>query len=219
MAVLKVYSDLLNEVYEQTSSASGDYSAFGGTIDTLILFAENRIFREVRCREMEQTLTSTVTISAGVVPLPADYVELKYARLSNESPSIPLTKRSASWIYQRYPYRSSSSQPRFIARENGKFIFGPYPDSATTYTLAGVYWGRPESVIGKTATASMNPVFATHPDLYVAAAVVEARTHLKRSDEPQLIQRWEDRYQRIKRALWLETNDELFEGSEIIGDE
>lgn len=217
MAVLKIYSDLLNEMYEATATSSGDYSAHGGTIDTVVVFAEDRIFREIRCREMEQTLTTTITIASGVLPLPADYVELIRARLSNESPAVTLKKRSADWIYERYPYRAASSQPRFIAREGGSFIFGPYPDSATTYTLAGLYYGRPESVIGKTTTASMNSVFANHPDLYLAAAIVEARNFVKLDDT--LTQRWEQKYQMIKSALMTEVNAELYEGSEILGDE
>jgi hypothetical protein len=99
--------------------------------------AENRIFREIRCREMEQTLTSTVTISSGVVPLPAGYIDLKYAYLSNEQPRRFLKKRTASWIYERYPYRAASGRPLAIAREGTNFIFGPYADASSTYTIGG----------------------------------------------------------------------------------
>lgn len=214
---LKLYTDLLNALYEFTASQAGDFNAWGGTIDTVVTFAENRIFRELRCREMEQTLTSTVTIASGVLALPADYVELKHARLTNETPHVPLKKRTASWIYERYPYRAASGLPRFIAREGTSFIFGPYPDSGSTYTLGGVYWGRPASVIGQTTTASMNAVFLAHPDLYVAATVVAGRRLLKKNDEA--LAQWEEQYQTIKNDLMREVNAEIYEGSEILGDE
>jgi hypothetical protein len=215
---LKIYSDLLNTLKQYTESTATDYSEFGGTIDTIITMAENRIFREIRCREMEQTLTSTVTISSGVVPLPAGYIDLKYAYLSNEQPRRFLKKRTASWIYERYPYRAASGRPLAIAREGTNFIFGPYADASSTYTIGGYYWGRPDSIIGVTTTASANAVFLAHPDLYVAAAVSEGRPYLKGIDA-EGVAIWESKYQNIKRALLAEVQTEDIEGSEIIGDE
>lgn len=216
---LKIYADLLNEIKQYCSvSEAGSFNAFGGTIDTVVTMAENRIFRELRCREMEQTLTTSNTISGGIVTLPADYVELKYAYLNNEQPYKYLTKRTASWIYEKYPYRAASSQPRFIAREGTGFIFGPYPDTSKTYTVKGYYWGRPVTMIGVTTTASANAVFAAHPDLYLAAAVVETRPYLKGIDAEDAAL-WESRYENIKRAIHAEARAEDFEGSEIIGDE
>lgn len=215
---LKIYSDLINAIYQYTSSAAGDFNAFGGTIDTIVTMAENRMFREIRCREMEQTLTSTVTISGGVVPLPGDYVDLKYAYITSEQPYRYLTKRNSGWIRERFPYRAASSKPQAIAREGTNFIFGPYPDTGQTYTIGGYYWGRPVTMIGVTATASANAVFAAHPDLYVAAAIVETRPYLKGIDAEGMAI-WEQKYQTIKRALLDEVRAEMYEGSEIVGDE
>lgn len=215
---LKIYADLLNEIKQYTNSAAGDFNAFGGTIDTIVTMAENRIFREIRCREMEQTLTSTITIASGVLALPSDYIDLKYAYLSNEHPYRYLKKRSASWIRERYPYRAASSKPLAIAREGSSFIFGPYPDAGSTYTVGGYYWGRPTSIIGVTATASSNAVFLAHPDLYIAAGVRATRPYLKGIDAEGAAL-WENEYQTIKRALLAEVQTEDFEGSEIIGDE
>lgn len=212
MALLKLYSDLKNELYQFSNSSAGDFASLGGTIDSVILMAENRIFREVRCREMEQTITTSNTISGGVMTLPADYIDLKYAYLKNENPNRFLLKRTASWIRERYPFRSASSKPVAIAREGSNFIFGPYPDTGQTYTVGGYYWGRPATIIGTTATASMNLVFATHPDLYLSAAIAETAPFLGMDARIAI---WEGKYQSIKQALWDEVNTEGHEGSEL----
>lgn len=216
---LKIYADLLNEIKQYVSSGqASDFNAFGGTIDTVVTMAENRIFRELRCREMEQTLTSTTTIVGGVLALQPDYIELKYARLTNQQPHRPLLKRTASWLYEKFPFRAASGEPRVIAREGANFIFGPFPDAATTYTVGGYYWGRPATIIGVTATASANAVFAAHPDLYLAAAVRATRPYLKGIDAEGAAL-WENEYQSILAAIMNEARAEDFEGSEIIGDE
>lgn len=213
---LKIYADLKNALYQFTNSAAGDFNSLGGTIDDVILMAETRIFREVRCREMEQTITTSNTISGGVVSLPSDYVDLKFAYLKDSLPYRYLQKRTASWIRERFPYRAASSKPIAIAREGTSFIFGPYPDTGTTYTIGGVYWGRPATIIGTTTTASCNAVYATHPDLYLAAAIAETEPFI---GADQRIAIWEGKYQNIKRALLTEVQTEDFEGSEIVGDE
>jgi len=215
---LKVYADLLNSIYQYCSVGANDFNSFGGTVDTVVTMAENRIFREIRCREMEQTITDTITIASGTLDVAADYIDLKYAYLSNEQPYRYLKRRTASWIREKYPYRAASSRPIAIAREGGKFIFGPFPDTGQTYTLGGYYWGRPSSMIGATTTASSNAVFIAHPDLYLAASIVETRPYLKGIDAEGM-QIWEAKYQQIKRALLDEVRAEDFEGSEIIGDE
>jgi hypothetical protein len=166
---------------------------------------------------MEQTLTSTITIASGVLSLPADFVDLKYMYLSNEQPYRYLKRRTAAWIREQYPYRAASSKPLAVGREGNNWIFGPYPDSGVTYTVGGYYWGRPASIIGSATTASSNAVFLAHPDLYVAACVLETRPYLK--IDAEAVQLWESRYQSIKRALLEEVRSEDYEGSEVIGDE
>lgn len=213
---LKTLADLKNELYQFSNSASGDYNSLGGTIDSIIVFAENRIFREVRCREMEQTLTSTVTIASGVLTLPNDFVDLKYMYLKDSQPYRFLENRTAGWVRKRYPNRAASGKPLFVAREGGSFIFGPYPDTGTTYTVGGYYWGRPTTLIGTTTTASCNLVYQTHPDLYLAACVAETPRFFAFNDQ---IAAWESKYQQIRNNLLEEVKTEFYEGSEILGDE
>ena len=134
------------------------------TIDDLITVAEARIFREARTRDTEATLSGTIT--SGVVAVPADYIELKFAYL-NTSPSQILERRNAEWIYSQYPTRSSSGKPKYISRQSGNFIFGPYPDSG--YTLAGVYYKK-LAALSTTAHA----LFTNNPDLYLFGCLAES---------------------------------------------
>lgn len=134
------------------------------TIPDFIMLGEKRICRDVRCRVMETALSGT--IASGVVAVPADYLELKFARIAS-SPVSNLTGASASQIYNQYPLRSSDKKPVLIGREGTNFIFGPYPDS--NYPISGIYYAKPTSI-----AASVNALFTASPDLYLFATLCEA---------------------------------------------
>jgi hypothetical protein len=201
---IQTYSELKTAIFAWVDSSSGDFS--GTTIDDLILMAHQRIGREVRCREMEADISATV--SAGVVPLPADFVDLKYAYLNNEQPTKFLQKRTARFIYERYPHRDAAGRPGYVAREGSNFIFGPYPDTGTTYNMKGVYWRR----MTLTTTLTFNEVVRVHPDLYLAASVAEAIPFVGQDARLQV---WEAKYQQIRNDLLNEVNTEGYEGSEV----
>lgn len=138
-------------------------------LEDIILMGEKWIFRHARTRDMEEPLS--VTISSGVAALPADFVALKHAYIDG-TPIEPLQAKASSWIYTRYPTRSSESKPKYIAVEGSNFIFGPYPDSA--YTVKGEYYKRLTSVI-----SSANALFTANPDLYLFAALSELEAFKK----------------------------------------
>lgn len=180
---LSTYSDL------KTAVATWLHRADMTTIvPDLILLGERRIFREVRCNEMETALSSA--IASGVIVVPSGYLELKFAYIDG-SPTRKLQRASASQIYEQYPVRASGGKPRLIAREGTNFIFGPYPDS--TYTVKGVYYAEPASI-----QSSANSVFLAHPDLYLMAALCEASPYLK---DDQRVPLWEQKYAQIKTQI------------------
>lgn len=153
-------------------------------IPDLILLGEKRLLREVRCREMEATLSSA--ISSGTLAVPADYLELKYARIMSSTPN-QLQRTSATSLYQQYPLRSSSGIPKLIARDGDYFVFGPYPDSS--YTVEGVYYASPTSI-----QTTANDLFVAHPDLYLYASLIEAAPYIQ--DDPR-VGIWESKYQNV----------------------
>ena len=168
-------------------------------VPDLIVLGEKRIFRKVRCRVMETSLSDT--IASGVIAVPSDYLELKYSYI-NTTPVSNLTKASASQIYEEFPLRSSDKKPVKIAREGSNFIFGPYPDS--TYQVKGIYYAKPTSIV-----SSANALFLANPDLYLFASLCEAAPYIK--DDPRLAI-WEAKLSSILEDIRNEDADENASG-------
>jgi hypothetical protein len=188
------YSDL------QTSVAAWTHRADLTTIiPDLITIGENKIFREVRCKAMEATLSGT--IANGVVALPADYLALKFARIAS-TPVSQLTGASASKIYAKYPLRASHGKPVLIGREGSNFIFGPYPDS--TYTIAGIYYAKLTGI-----ATSVNALFTESPELYLFAALSEAGDYVE--NDKKLL-KWTAKYTSIVEMLNNESDAETGSG-------
>lgn len=153
-------------------------------VPDLITIGEKRIFRTVRNRDMETVLTGT--IANGVIAVPSNYLEIKFAYLAR-TPVAPLKKSSASQIYADYPLRASSGTPVSIAREGSNFIFGPYP--SVNDAIGGIYYAKPTSI-----DTSDNALFLANPDLYLFAALCEAAPYLK--DDPRIVI-WEAKFANI----------------------
>lgn len=170
----------------------------------LVQFGENRVYRDLRLKAMETSLSSA--ISSGVVALPTGYLELKYAYVDG-SPMSKLQRKDAEWIYQNYPTRSSDGKPKFIAREADNFIFGPYPDS--TYTIKGVYYKR---LTALSADADTNWFIANAPELLLFATLCEAAPYI--GNDPRIAV-WEDKYAQIKRRIQVNDEQEEFSGSPL----
>lgn len=169
-------------------------------IPDIITLGEARIWRELRHRHMETALLGT--IASGVIPVPSDYVELKFAYIDG-TPVRRLKRRSPSFIYTNYPNRASSGQPWFIAREGTSFIFGPFPDSG--YTVKGIYFKRLDPL-----ATSLNAIFTQFPDLWLAAALSEAHLFVQDAASSQ---QWEGKYQSIMAGVRAENSMEDGSGS------
>lgn len=188
------YSDLQAGVANWLQRAN-----LAAIIPDLIMMGEKRIFRTVRVRVMETALNGT--ISSGVLAVPDDYLDLKFAYLDN-TPAIPLKRVSGSQVYQQYPYRASVGKPQIIGREGSSFIFGPYPDS--DYTVNGIYYAKPASI-----QTEANALYVANPDLYLFAALCEAAPYLK--DDPR-IQLWESKLATVIADMEMEDTEEYGSG-------
>lgn len=167
-----------------SDQATANSLGMDATIDDLVTVAESRIFREARTKDTEASINTA--ISSGVIAVPSDYIDLKFAYIDG-TPVQTLERRTAEWIYTANATRSATGKPRYIARETTNFIFGPYPDSG--YTVKGVYYKR-LSALSSTAHA----LFTNNPDLYLFACLAESTIMIGRDDRIPL---WEAKYQKI----------------------
>ncbi len=170
--------------------------------DEQITIAEKRIFREVRCREMEAALN--VVMASGVAAVPADYTDLKFAYIDG-TPIRNLQRKDPSFILLKYPYRSAQGKPDIIGRDIDSFIFGPFPDS--DYTLKGTYYKK-LSVL----SSSVNDLYTNQPDLYLAACLAQAYKFLRNAKE---MADWEAEYTRIRDSISTQDKAEKISGGPL----
>lgn len=170
-------------------------------IPDFVTLGENRIYRELRIRTMEESINST--IASGVVALPSDYVELKYAYVDG-SPVQYLKRTNAQTLIEQYPTRSSDAKPLHISVDAGNFIFGPYPDS--DYTIKGTYYKRLPAL----SDANTTNWFTTNaPGILLFAALSEAEPFLKNDERVTL---WQAKYEQEKAGIEQEEQRERFSG-------
>lgn len=173
-------------------------------IPDLIMLGEGRIYRDLRIRTMESSINSA--IASGVVAIPSDYVELKYAYVDG-SPVQYLSRMNAQSLIEKYPTRSSDGKPTKIATDSGNFIFGPYPDSA--YTIKGTYYKRLTALSDSNTT---NWFTTNAPGILLFAALSEAEPFLKNDERTAL---WQAKYEQEKLGIEQEEMRERFSGGGI----
>lgn len=142
-------------------------------------------------------------MAAGVLAVPANYIELKDAYISSTTPYMNLDRKTAEWVYEKYPYRAADNTPKFMAREGSNFIFGPFPDSNYTVTL--VYYNRFPAL-----SSAVNSVFTTYPGLWLWAALSQAAAYLK---DDKRVSLFEQKYKYIFDLVQKESDDEFYSGA------
>lgn len=175
-------------------------------ISDFVTLGEARIYRELRIRAMETALSGT--ISSGTMSLPTSYIDLKSAYIDG-TPVQRLQRKPVDFIYDKYPTRSSTGKPIYIAREGSSFIFGPYPDSA--YTVKGIYYLRLPALSDSNTT---NWFTTNAPDVLLWACLAETEPFLKNDERVGL---WEAKFQAAKSAIQEEDKREQMSGGPLTG--
>ena len=199
MSNITTWATLKTEVANQLN-----HTNLTNDVPFFIQLAEFRIYRELRVRQMETVLNSTM--SSGQIAVPSGYRSLKFAYIDG-TPVQKLERKDAEWIYHNYPTRSASSKPFYIAREGGNFIFGPFPDSA--YTVKGVFYKQLDLLSDSNTS---NWLITDAPDLIYFAALCEAKPWL---GDDERIAIWERKYEVVKQRVQLADNAEEFSGGPL----
>jgi hypothetical protein len=154
-------------------------------IAEFIGYAERRFNRVLRVPEMEEAVTSST--SAAVITLPSDFLAIKSLYIDGDSQLTLLRQLSLDSLRSLYSAEDTGT-PEYFAMESGaELVFAPAPDESVTYMM-NYYQKIPQ--LG--ASQASNWVLAAHPDLYVAASLVEAMVFLRDTEGLSL---WEQRTQ------------------------
>lgn len=163
---LSTYSDL------QTSIASYlARSDLTSQIPDFIKFAENRLRRELRIRQMLKSVTTSTVSGDGTVELPSDFLEIRdFVVMTN--PITPISYSSPS-ILSSDSRASEVGVPKAYTILASEFQLVPIPDSA--YTLKLLYFAAPTYL---SSTNTTNVFLNVAPDALLYASLIEAEPYL-----------------------------------------
>jgi hypothetical protein len=140
-------------------------------IPDFIRFAELRLRRELRIRQMLKTVTTTTTGGDPTVALPSDFLEARDFYVST-NPIQPLTYASPA-IFSRNTNTTQSGKPLNYTILASEFKLSPVPDS--NYTLEMLYFASPTFMDDSN---SSNVFMANAPDALLYGALVEAEPYI-----------------------------------------
>lgn len=140
-------------------------------IPDFIRFAEIRMARDLRTRQMLKSATAPTVSGDGKVALPADFLEIRDLHIQG-SPRFPLTYMSPS-AFTRDAYADESGKPVNYTILSSEFLLAPMPD--TNYTLEILYYAKPPVLSGSQPS---NVFLANYPDALLYASLLEAEPYL-----------------------------------------
>ena len=160
------YSDLKTSIANYLAR-----SDLTNQIPDFITFAENRLRRELRIRQMLKSVTTATVSGDSTVELPSDFIEIRdFVALTN--PIQPLSYSSPSAL-SNDPRASEVGVPKSYTILANDFLLSPPPDGV--YTLRMLYYAAPAYLSSSNAT---NVFLTTAPDALLYAALIEAEPYL-----------------------------------------
>lgn len=140
-------------------------------IPDFITFAENRLRRELRVRQMLKSVTTATVSGDSTVEVPSDFLEIRdFVALTN--PITPLSYSSPSSL-SNDPRASTVGVPKSYTILANEFLMSPIPDGI--YTLRLLYYAAPAYL---SSTNTSNVFLNVAPDALLYAALLEAEPYL-----------------------------------------
>lgn len=160
--------------YSDLQSTIASYLARSDLTDQIpsfIQFAEYRLRRELRIRQMLKSVTTTTTGSDPTVELPSDFLEVRdFYVVGNPNQSMSYQSPSA---FTRLDNSGSQGKPLNYTVLANDFKLAPTPDTA--YTVELLYYAAPALL---SSSNSSNVFLANVPDLLLYASLIEAEPYL-----------------------------------------
>ena len=163
---LSTYSDLQTSIANYL--ARSDLTSI---IPDFITFAENRLRRELRIRQMLKSVTTSTVSGDATVELPSDFLEIRdFVVMTN--PIQPLSYSSPSSL-SNDPRTSEVGVPKSYTILASEFQVAPAPDGI--YTLKMLYFAAPAYLSSSNTT---NVFLNIAPDALLYASLIEAEPYL-----------------------------------------
>jgi len=160
------YSDLQTSIANYLAR-----SDLTSQIPDFITFAENRLRRELRIRQMLKSSTTSTVSADSTVQVPSDFLEIRdFVVMTN--PITPLSYSSPSSL-SNDPRTSEVGVPRSYTILASDFQLAPIPDAA--YTLKMLYYSAPAYL---SSSNTSNVFLTTAADALLYASLIEAEPYL-----------------------------------------
>ena len=160
--------------YSDLQTSIGNYLArsdLTSQIPDFITFAENRLRRELRIRQMLKSVTTATVKADSTVELPSDFLQVRdFVVVTN--PLTPLSYSSPSAL-SNDPRASEVGVPRSYTILASEFQLSPIPDAI--YTVKMLYFAAPAYLSSSNTT---NVFLTTAPDALLYASLIEAEPYL-----------------------------------------
>lgn len=185
--------------------AGAPYSDDGSTtvLDDAIEMAENRVYRDLKVKQMEAAFSQVIT--ANVATLPSDFYQAKLVRIGTGKPLRPVPLETLRLLLDG---DSQAGEAELFARERDTFLFWPTQDSGT---MTGTYYKRFTAF--RNAPTTVNAAYSAFPELFQYAACAEFDPILGRDNRAAM---WEAKYQRALRAIQLDDARQDFMGGRVL---
>ena len=163
---LSTYSDLQTSVANYLARSN-----LTSQIPDFITFAENRLRRELRIRQMLKSVTTATVANDSTVELPADFLQVRdFVVVTN--PLTPLSYSSPSSL-SNDPRASEVGVPKSYTILANDFQMSPVPDAV--YTVKLLYFAAPAYL---SSSNTSNVFLTTAPDALLYASLIEAEPYL-----------------------------------------
>jgi len=140
-------------------------------IPDFITFAENRLRRELRIRQMLKSVTTATVSGDNTIEIPSDFLQVRdFVVMTN--PIQPLSYSSPSAL-SNDPRASEVGVPLSYTILANDFQVSPSPDGI--YTVKMLYFAAPAYLSSSNTT---NVFLTTAPDALLYASLIEAEPYL-----------------------------------------
>lgn len=157
------------------------------TMSRLVVVAQKRIYRDVRCRFNEKAF-SGVTVSGNLATFPSDFKAISIIHFGRAA-LVPVPEA----VLRDYAFNSSGNQ-RYVARAGSSMTFWPQVSDGTA-VQGRYYFAWPDLANGN---FDDNLLFQESDDLFIYAALVESGPFFGENEKMPI---WQGKYLSIATEL------------------